>query len=211
LVQFICRIAIFRAASFPIKAVSVLDTTCARVALSQTAIPPAVEDCRRQIDQLEGEIAVMKREEAAAEHNAELLCRRRAELERTKWELATLESRWEEERRLVALVVEYRKRLEEIPAAEDAEQLREQLARVTSELESAQGGRLLHALRPELVRVFKPALLGRLTVVPYRPIGHIALRRIVQLKLEKISRRLWESHHVTMEYPTTVVEEVARR
>jgi hypothetical protein len=49
---------------------------------------------------------VVEREEAAAEHNAELLSRRRAELERTNLELAALESRWEEERRLVALVLE---------------------------------------------------------------------------------------------------------
>jgi type VI secretion system protein VasG len=71
--------------------------------------------------------------------------------------------------------------------------------------------RLRELLAAELRPVFKPALLSRLTVVPYLPIGDAALRRIVELKLNKIARRLRESQQVALEYSARVVEEVARR
>ncbi len=44
----------------PDKAVSLLDTACARVALSQSATPPVVEDCRREIDHLQAEINALR-------------------------------------------------------------------------------------------------------------------------------------------------------
>jgi len=424
----------------PDKAVSVLDTACARVALTQTATPPAVEDCRRRIGQLETEIAALEREGAAGGGNPEWLCQRKREAGEAKAELAQLDSRWQVERELVQRLVDVRAQLEAHPG--DAERLREDLARLSRELEAAQAGEpLLHAcvdvgmvaeviagwtgipvgrmmkdeidsvlnlqevlaqrivgqpqalrmiakriqtaraglddparptgvfllvgpsgvgktetalalaealyggernmvtinlseyqeaytvsglkgsppgyvgygeggilteavrrrpycvvlldemekahpdvmelfyqvfdkgrmedaegreidfrntlilmtsntgsdtirklwsgsrihlgfaqieqiehaademtadeiveaLRPELRHVFKPALLGRLTVVPYRPIGDAALRRIIELKLEKIGRRLQESHQVEMEYAPEVVEAMARR
>ena len=46
----------------PDKSVSLLDTTCARIGLSQTATPPAVEDCRRRIEQLDVAIGILQRE-----------------------------------------------------------------------------------------------------------------------------------------------------
>ena len=48
----------------PDKAVSVLDTACARVAVSQSAIPAALEDCVRRIEALEAELEVVDRERA---------------------------------------------------------------------------------------------------------------------------------------------------
>ncbi len=52
------------ARQLPDKAVSLLDTSCARVAISQHATPPEVEDCRRRIEALETELAIIGREEA---------------------------------------------------------------------------------------------------------------------------------------------------
>jgi len=409
----------------PDKAVSVLDTACARVSLSQTATPPAVENCRREIAQLKAEIAALEREEEAAGGYAEKLCQRKREAQEAKSQLERMDSRWNVERGLVKQLLELRKQLEARGDPADAERLRTELARLSTELESIQAGEplvhacvdlgtvaaviagwtgipvgrmmkdeidsvlqleaalaqriigqpqalqtiakrirtaraglddparptgvfllvgpsgvgktetalaladtlyggernvltinmseyqeahtvsglkgsppgyvgygeggilteairrkpycvvlldemekahpdvmelfyqvfdkgrmedaegreidfrhslilmtsntgaetvrklcaesgctsreLVEALRPELCRVFKPALLGRLTVVPYRPIGDAALRQIVALKLEKIARRLRESHHVEMEYAPAVVEEVASR
>jgi type VI secretion system protein VasG len=48
----------------PDKAVSLIDTACARVAISQHATPPALEDCQRRIYALESELAIIDREEA---------------------------------------------------------------------------------------------------------------------------------------------------
>src|SRR5262247_894977 len=53
------------ARQLPDKAISLLDTTCARVAVSQHATPPAVEDARRRIEALETELGIVGREEAA--------------------------------------------------------------------------------------------------------------------------------------------------
>src|SRR5207302_3003228 len=47
----------------PDKAVSLLDTACARVKLSQGATPPALEDCIREIEHLNIEIVAMEREQ----------------------------------------------------------------------------------------------------------------------------------------------------
>src|SRR5947199_431950 len=52
------------ARQLPDKAVSLLDTTCARVAISQHATPAEVEDCRRRIEGLEIEMDIIGREEA---------------------------------------------------------------------------------------------------------------------------------------------------
>jgi type VI secretion system protein VasG len=46
----------------PDKALSLIDTACARVAISQHAAPPALEDCQRRISALETELAIIGRE-----------------------------------------------------------------------------------------------------------------------------------------------------
>src|SRR5262249_271963 len=57
----------------PDKSVSLLDTSCARVALSQSTTPPALEDARREIEHLCVEIGILEREKATgAEHSARL-------------------------------------------------------------------------------------------------------------------------------------------
>jgi type VI secretion system protein VasG len=70
---------------------------------------------------------------------------------------------------------------------------------------------LVKALKPELDKTFKPAFLGRMVIIPYFPIRDEALRRIVQLKLGKIQRRIRETHRVELVYGDSLVEEVARR
>ncbi|HKD07236.1 MAG TPA: type VI secretion system ATPase TssH [Bryobacteraceae bacterium] len=70
---------------------------------------------------------------------------------------------------------------------------------------------LAASLKPELNRVFKPAFLGRLVVIPYYPIQDDSLKRIIRLKLEKIQRRLAASHRVELICSEDVVEEVAAR
>src|SRR4029078_10625069 len=57
---------------------------------------------------------------------------------------------------------------------------------------------LVKALKPELDKVFKPAFLGRLVIIPYYPVRDENLRRIIKLKLAKIQRRLMETHHVPL-------------
>src|SRR5205807_7774150 len=57
----------------PDKCVSLLDTACSRVALGQSATPAALEDCRREIEHLDVELAILEREQAVgAKHNERL-------------------------------------------------------------------------------------------------------------------------------------------
>jgi type VI secretion system protein VasG len=70
---------------------------------------------------------------------------------------------------------------------------------------------LVNALKPELNKIFKPAFLGRLVVIPYFPIRDENLKSIVVLKLAKIQRRLKETHHIDLSYDPAMIDEVARR
>ncbi|MDQ3907803.1 MAG: type VI secretion system ATPase TssH, partial [Acidobacteriota bacterium] len=70
---------------------------------------------------------------------------------------------------------------------------------------------LVEAIRPELIKTFKPALLGRMFVVPYYPISDEAMRSIIRLKLGQIGRRMEENHDADFSYDDAVVEAIASR
>ena len=70
---------------------------------------------------------------------------------------------------------------------------------------------LIKALKPELDKVFKPAFLGRLVIVPYYPVRDEALKRIIYLKLGKIQRRLDENHRIRLTCEDAVIDEIASR
>lgn len=70
---------------------------------------------------------------------------------------------------------------------------------------------MAEVLAPELRKVFKPALLGRLIVVPYYPVDDASLRKIVRIKLEQIGRRLQESHHVPFTYSDELISAIVSR
>lgn len=73
------------------------------------------------------------------------------------------------------------------------------------------GDALREAILPEIQKSFKPALLGRVTLVPYYPVSDAALRRIVEMKLDKVRRRLADSHRVGFSYDSAVVDAIASR
>jgi type VI secretion system protein VasG len=70
---------------------------------------------------------------------------------------------------------------------------------------------LLEAIRPELAKAFKPALLGRMTVAPYYPISDDVLRLIIKLQLTKIAQRIAANHKAQFSYDDSVIDTVARR
>ncbi|HEX4748534.1 MAG TPA: type VI secretion system ATPase TssH [Bryobacteraceae bacterium] len=88
----------------------------------------------------------------------------------------------------------------------------DQLAKLTADPEtmpSAEG--ILKAIKPELNKIFKPAFLGRMVIIPYFPIRDENLKKIVQLKLGKIKRRMMDNHKIQLDYGPDVIEEVAKR
>ena len=68
---------------------------------------------------------------------------------------------------------------------------------------------LANILRPELLKHFKPAFLGRLKIVPYFPLAPNVLRLIVRLKLNKIAKRMMENRKVIFEYDEELVDTIA--
>ena len=70
---------------------------------------------------------------------------------------------------------------------------------------------LRDALRPPLLQVFPPALLGRLLVVPYYPLSDEMLAMIVRLQLKRIQRRLADNHGIVSEVDDSVVEQIVAR
>jgi len=96
------------ARQLPDKAVSLLDTACARVAVGQHAVPAEVEDTRRRIQALETEIEIIDRETAVGMDHAA----RRAEvvekLGREKKRLGELEEHWNAEKELVKQILDLR-------------------------------------------------------------------------------------------------------
>ena len=99
------------ARQLPDKAVSLLDTACARVAISQHAVPPEVEDCRRRIEALENELAIIGREAAVGEETAERKAEVDARLDVDRTQLTALEARWGEEKDLVTRILDIRAKL----------------------------------------------------------------------------------------------------
>src|SRR5208283_3257632 len=96
----------------PDKAVSVLDTACARLALGQSATPSAIEDCVRQIDDLAVQQRILEREAAVGTDHRERLEEIALHKAETESRLAGLRTRFEKESGLVTRIRDLRAQLE---------------------------------------------------------------------------------------------------
>lgn len=70
---------------------------------------------------------------------------------------------------------------------------------------------LRDALVPELLKVFPAAFLGRVTVVPYRPLADAALARVVRLHLGRVAKRMADSHEIALTYDEALVDYIVGR
>jgi type VI secretion system protein VasG len=70
---------------------------------------------------------------------------------------------------------------------------------------------LAEALRPDLLKAFKPALLGRINVVPYFPLSDEVIRQIIKLQLKRITDRMRENHKATFTYDDALLATIAGR
>jgi type VI secretion system protein VasG len=86
------------------------------------------------------------------------------------------------------------------------------MAKLCADPETMPGAEgLVKALKPELNKIFKPAFLGRMVLIPYMPIRDENLKQIIRLKLGKIQRRIQENHNIDLTYDAALVDEVAKR
>jgi type VI secretion system protein VasG len=102
----------------PDKAVSVLDTACARLALGQNATPPSIEDAQRRIEDLGTQKRVLERESALGIDHAERLEQIAKQRTRTEGELTALKERWDQESELVSRIRGVREQIENLVAGD---------------------------------------------------------------------------------------------
>lgn len=124
----------------PDKSVSVLDTACARVNLSQAATPAQVEDCQRRITQLQTSIRVVTREIASGDAKDEDLTTLQTDLETCEGLLIELNELWQKEKVHVTKIGELKNQLDEAAEAGDVPAaLRDSLQAEIKQLRSVQG------------------------------------------------------------------------
>jgi len=138
----------------PDKAVSVLDTACARLSLGQNATPPQIEDATRQLDDLDVQRRVLEREAAVGSDHAERLASIAGQRTTLAAQLKSLQERRDKEQSLVGQIREVRTQLETAAApraaagagsgsaaqpALDTVAVRSELARLNAELDALQG------------------------------------------------------------------------
>ena len=151
------------ARQLPDKAVSLLDTVCARVAISQHAVPPQLEDCRKTIEALQIELGIIAREEAVGVNTAE---RRRAceeKLAAEEGRRAELEKRWEEEHKLADRLFEIRGILRQAADQASAPSKEAPALAVAGNVDAATAHAALAATTKSLTPEERATLLAELT------------------------------------------------
>jgi type VI secretion system protein VasG len=144
----------------PDKAVSVLDTACARLSLGHNSTPAAIEDATRRIEDLAVQRRILERESALGADHSERLAAVADAVNGAEAELQHLRARWEQESGLVSRIREVRTAIEERRASDrpreralaaggglalavetitDEETLRSELLSLNAELDTAQG------------------------------------------------------------------------
>lgn len=134
----------------PDKSVSLLDTACARVSLSQSSTPGAIEDCQRRIQRAEATMSSLQREHAATEGHQERLDSLNLELISAQDTLAVLREQFQQESDLISQIREIREKIDQQfmqasnddnPAAEQEspETLKQDLKALTEKLHVIQG------------------------------------------------------------------------
>jgi type VI secretion system protein VasG len=184
----------------PDKAVSVLDTACAKVAIGQGAVPPQIEDATRRIAQYAVEIGALEREAVTgadhAERIAELYSARKSEEER----LARLDGQWNEERALIDKIREIRSRLEAQAAGRqdagapevDLGAWRVELAKLNQELREAQGENPL--MQPVVTSQSIAEVISGWTGIPVGKMLADEINMVLQLKDRLALRVIGQDH-----------------
>ncbi|PHM45515.1 chaperone [Xenorhabdus mauleonii] len=128
------------ARQLPDKAIALLDTACARVAVSQHAEPPQLENCRHQIDALHIELEIVERESKVGiddKQRSEAILNELSILEEQRTQLQT---RWESELSLIDQIISLRTQLHERQSEdEDTETQHAELSELQQQLKELQG------------------------------------------------------------------------
>lgn len=188
----------------PDKSVSLLDTACARVALSQAALPPAIQDCRRELEHLDVELGILERESAVGADHRQRTEELKGRKDKAQKRLAELEKRWEEEKRLAGEINQARAKLEGHLAAQgkadttgllsaaDEKKCRDDLAYLEKELAKIQGEEPL--VQPVVGGQAIAEVVSGWTGIPVGKMVRDEIKTVLALK-EKLQERIIGQSH----------------
>ncbi len=179
----------------PDKAISVLDTACAKVALGQNASPALLENLVRKLDRIDAEVATLEREEKSGGSHPARLKDLRAQRNAAAGEHATLAARWENEKTLSEKIMAARQQLES--AGVDAKPDPSQAADLQALLKQ------LHALQGETPMVpvqvdghVVAEIVAGWTGIPLGKMVKDEIRTVLKLKDMLEERVLGQSHAI---------------
>ena len=195
------------ARQLPDKSVSVLDTACARVAISQHAVPAEVDDARKRIEALQTELEIIGRDETAGfnvdARRAGVTLMKEAEEQR----LVELDARWSAEKEIVTEILDLRAKLREGGAAVDdaaaqAEatgvraDLMEQLKAANARLTAAQGDSPL--ILPIVDAQAVASVIGDWTGIPVGRMVRNEIETVLNLEQHLAKRVIGQDHAMKM-------------
>ncbi len=149
----------------PDKAISVLDTACAKVALGQSATPALIDEADKRLLREKAELAALEREAASGAWHDTRIKELKAQIAAIESDLAIFKSRFDEEKGLVSRILELRGELENAGAAVDTEKTAK--TRTRKKTETAGDSEL----DKTLVRLRE--LQGESPMVPLQVDGHV--------------------------------------
>jgi type VI secretion system protein VasG len=176
----------------PDKAVSLIDTACSRVGMSQAAVPPPIEDRQRRIALIDTEVAILDREIAAGEPHAARRQDLLDERERLTQELSELEARWEQEKALASEITETRAKIEDAANVEDKDALRTKLTATSAKLRDLQGETPL--IFPVVDRQAVAEVVAGWTGIPTGRMQSNEIRTVLNLKQAMEQRIVGQPH-----------------
>ncbi|MFM0417253.1 type VI secretion system ATPase TssH [Paraburkholderia aromaticivorans] len=183
----------------PDKAISVLDTACAKVALAHSSTPAAIDDTKKRLERIDAEIAALEREVASGALHDERLAELRALREEDLKDLAEDEARYDKERALVTEIVGLRADLDAARVASadpeqagKAQQARETLATRVAELHTLQGGQPMVPLQVDAHVVAE--IVASWTGIPLGRMVKDEIQTVLNLQLLLAARVIGQDH-----------------
>ena len=200
------------ARQLPDKSVSLLDTACARVAVSQHAVPAQVDDCQRRIESLNTEIDIIGRDETAGYDVDERRANAEIMIADEEVRLVELTNKWEVEKKLVSSILDLRAKLragaqpieeiklEEGPVglltADERLKLMAELREKNSELENLQGDSPL--IMPIVDNQAIASVVGDWTGIPVGRMLKDEIETILNLDEHLAQRVIGQDHAMRM-------------
>ncbi|HSG70859.1 MAG TPA: AAA family ATPase, partial [Planctomycetaceae bacterium] len=185
----------------PDKAVSLLDTACARVRMGQAATPAAIEDTQRRLEQIEVEMRILNREQLTGADHSERLEELIGEKETETKRYEDLQAQWAKEKDLVDQIRTLRDSLEgvvvegekviDLPDEKRAE-LRAELDRLNKELDAVQGENPLIQVCVDVNAISE--IVSNWTGIPVGRMVSDEIQTILNLKQKMEERVVGQSH-----------------